>query len=52
MVSDFPVEVCAKCGMRFYPGDALLEVERRFFAIQSHKEEPDKILHIPCKAFV
>ncbi|MDQ6631864.1 MAG: YgiT-type zinc finger protein [Verrucomicrobiota bacterium] len=51
LVSDFPVEICAACGMRFYPGAALLEVERHFFAIQSHEEEPDKILQIPCKTF-
>ncbi|MGI8965166.1 MAG: hypothetical protein ACR2H1_03650 [Limisphaerales bacterium] len=51
LASDFPVEVCAACGMRFYPGAALREVERYFFAIQSHEEEPDKMLQIPCKTF-
>jgi YgiT-type zinc finger domain-containing protein len=51
LVPDTPVEVCLDCGMIYYDAAVLKEIERHFIAIQQHKEEPDRYLQIPEKAY-
>jgi YgiT-type zinc finger domain-containing protein len=51
LVPDTPVQVCHQCGMTFYEASVLKEIERRFFAIQEQKEEPDRYIEMPTKAF-
>jgi YgiT-type zinc finger domain-containing protein len=50
LVPDMPVEVCLDCGMIYYDAAMLKEVERRFFAILSGDEQPDRTIEIPEKA--
>jgi len=51
LVPNTPVLVCANCGMIFYDGAVLEEIERRFFAVQSHAEAPDRIIQLPSVAY-
>lgn len=51
LVPNTPVLVCANCGMIFYEGAVLEEIERRFFAIQAHTEAPDQIIQLPSVAY-
>jgi YgiT-type zinc finger domain-containing protein len=51
LVPNTPVEVCSSCGMVYYDAKVLKEIERRFFAIQNHKEEPDRYLQIPSVVY-
>lgn len=51
IVPNTPVEVCLECGMIYYDAKVLKEIERRFFAIQAHSEEPDHILRVPTATF-
>lgn len=51
LVPNTPVLVCENCGMIFYDGAVLEEIERRFFAIQSHAEVPDRIIQLPSMAY-
>jgi len=51
LVPNTPVLVCAECGMIFYDGAVLEEIERRFFAIQAQTEEPDRIIQLPSVAY-
>lgn len=51
LVPNTPVLVCANCGMIFYEGAVLEEIERRFFAIQAHTETPDQIIQLPSVAY-
>lgn len=51
LVPDTPVEVCLDCGMLYYDAAVLKEIERRFIAIQEHKEEPDRYVQVPEKAY-
>ncbi len=46
-VPDMPAEVCLTCGMVYYDGAALLEVERRFNAIYHDHEKPEQFMTIP-----
>lgn len=52
LVPNTPAECCENCGMEFYAGDVVKEIERRFNAIHARQEEPDEVLQIPTKAFV
>jgi len=51
LVPNTPVLVCANCGMIFYEGAVLEEIERRFFAIQARTEAPDQIIQLPLVAY-
>lgn len=51
IVPNTPVEVCVACGMIYYEAKVLKEIERRFFAIQKHIEQPDRILSVPTAIF-
>ena len=51
LVPNTPVEVCLNCGMVYYDAAVLKEIERRFFAIQSKIEEPDRYIEMPAKAY-
>jgi len=42
IVPNTPVEVCLHCGMIYYDAAVLKEIERRFFAMQQHLEQPDR----------
>ena len=52
LVPNTPVEVCDQCGMEYYEGKVLEEIERRFLAIQNKTETPDRYVQIPEVAFV
>jgi YgiT-type zinc finger domain-containing protein len=47
LVPNIPVEVCLACGMVYYNGPILEEIERRFFAIQRNEEQPDRYIEVP-----
>ena len=51
LVPNTPVEVCLDCGMSFYDAKVLKEIERRFFAIQNHTEQPESYIEIPKVAY-
>ncbi len=51
LVPNTPVEVCVRCGMEYYDAKVLEEIERHFFAIQQHREAPDRVVKIPIKAY-
>lgn len=51
LVPNTPVQVCSECGMVYYDAKVLKEIERHFFAIQKHEEEPDSIMAIPMKRY-
>ncbi len=51
LVPNTPVEVCLNCGMVYYDAAVLKEIERRFFAIHSKIEEPDRYIEMPAKAY-
>jgi YgiT-type zinc finger domain-containing protein len=51
LVPNTPVEVCTACGMVYYDAAVLKEIERRFFAIRSNIEQPDRYIQVPAKAF-
>jgi YgiT-type zinc finger domain-containing protein len=51
IVPNTPVEVCMECGMIYYEAKVLKEIERRFFAIQKHMEEPERVLRVPTATF-
>lgn len=46
-VPQLPAQVCTTCGMEYYDGPTLLEVERRFDAIYERAEEPDRYELMP-----
>jgi hypothetical protein len=37
--------------MKYYDAAVLEEIERRFFAIESKTEEPDRYVQVPEKAY-
>lgn len=47
LVPEMPVDMCAECGMIYYHGTALLEVEARFKAIYQQNQQPDRYLTMP-----
>lgn len=51
LVPNTPVEMCLGCGMVYYDATVLKEIERRFFAIRRHEEQPDRIIMMPTKAY-
>mgnify|MGYP001611441292 CR=1 FL=1 len=51
LVPNTPVQVCLNCGMVYYDAVVLKEIERRFFAIHQHAEEPDRYIQMPTAAF-
>ena len=51
LVPNMPVEVCLKCGMIYYSGPVLEDVERHFFAIHQDIEKPDRYIEVPEKAY-
>ena len=51
LVPNTPMEVCLACGMVYYDAAVLKEIERRFFAIQGHLEEPDEYLNVPTVVY-
>ena len=51
LVPNTPVEVCLDCGMVYYDAAVLKNIERRFFAIQQHKQAPDRYVRMPEAAY-
>ena len=51
LVPNTPAEVCDQCGMEYYEGKVLEEIERQFEAIQNKTEQPDRYIQVPEKAF-
>jgi hypothetical protein len=46
-----PCEVCLRCGERYYPGEVLLEIERRFKAIYEEQAEPQSAIQVPVEVY-
>jgi YgiT-type zinc finger domain-containing protein len=51
LVPNTPAEVCLNCGTLYYDAAVLKEIERRFFAIRAHAEQPDRYIQMPQKAY-
>jgi YgiT-type zinc finger domain-containing protein len=51
IVRDVPCEVCLHCGERYYPAEALLNVEKRFKAVHENHEQPEELLGVPVEAY-
>jgi len=47
LVPNTPVELCLNCGMVYYDAAVLKRIEQRFFAIDQHKQEPDRYIRVP-----
>jgi YgiT-type zinc finger domain-containing protein len=47
LVKKFPVEICCNCGMVYYNGRLLEEVERTFIAIHEQQRQPDSQVLVP-----
>jgi YgiT-type zinc finger domain-containing protein len=46
-----PAEVCLHCGMRYYSAEVVLEIERRFFAVQRQESPPVQTVTVPVETF-
>jgi YgiT-type zinc finger domain-containing protein len=51
VVRNVPCEVCLRCGERYYPGEVLLEIERRFKAIYEEQAEPQSAIQVPVEVY-
>ncbi len=51
LVPNTPVTLCLDCGMIYYDGAVLEEIERRFFAIYQNAEEPDSYIRLPTTVY-
>ena len=51
LVPNTPVEVCTHCGMMYYEAAVLKKIERRFFAIQQNKGQPDRYIQMPTAVY-
>ena len=47
LVKKFPVEICRNCGMVYYNGRRLEEVELAFTAIYKQQRQPDDQVLVP-----
>ena len=47
LVKQFPVEICDQCGMTYYDGRLLEEVERTFIAIYQQQAQPEGQVSMP-----
>jgi len=52
LVPDMPAEVCLNCGMVYYHGPALIQVEERFKAIYQQHQAPDRYINMPVMEVV
>ena len=51
VVRDVPCEVCLRCGERYYPGPALLQIERRFKDIYERRVQPQFAIQVPVEVY-
>ena len=51
IVRDVPCEVCLHCGERYYAGDVLLTIEKRFEAIHEHRQSPQSVIRVPLERY-
>ncbi len=51
IVPDAPVSVCLSRGAVYYEVSVLKEIERRFFAVQEHSEQPDRYIEVAETAY-
>jgi HTH-type transcriptional regulator / antitoxin MqsA len=51
VVRNVPCEVCLHCGERYYAGETILEIERRFKAIYRQKAKPQALVSVPIEEY-
>ena len=51
VVRNVPCEVCLHCGERYYQGDVLLQIERRFKEIYERHAEPQSAIQVPVEVY-
>jgi len=51
VVRNVPCEVCLRCGERYYSGEILLDIERRFKAIHEGCVEPQSAIQVPVEEY-
>ena len=51
VVQNVPCEVCLHCGERYYEGEVLLSIERRFKAIHERHAKPQSQRLIPVEVY-
>jgi YgiT-type zinc finger domain-containing protein len=51
VVQNVPCEVCLHCGERYYEGEVLLNIERRFKAIHERHAKPQSQRLIPIEVY-
>ena len=51
VVQNVPCEVCLHCGERYYQGEVLLSIERRFRAIHDRQVKPQSQRLIPVEVY-
>lgn len=51
VVRDVPCEVCLHCGERYYAGETLLKIERRFKAIYEQQVKPITEIQVPVEVY-
>jgi len=44
-----PAEVCLHCGMRYYQGQIILNLEKRFFEIYKKHRQPTETVSVPVE---
>ncbi len=51
IVRNVPCEVCLHCSERYYPGEVLLEIEKKFKAIHERRAAPQATVQIPVEVY-
>ena len=51
VVRDVPCEVCLRCGERYYEGNVLLQIERRFKEIHEQHATPQSAIEVPVEMY-
>ncbi len=51
IVRNVPCEVCLHCSERYYPGEVLLEIEKKFKAIHERHVAPQATVQIPVEVY-
>ena len=51
IVRDVPCEICVQCGERYYAGNVLLTIEKRFKAIYEHRHTPQSAIRVPLEQY-
>ncbi|WP_071591950.1 type II toxin-antitoxin system MqsA family antitoxin [Baaleninema simplex] len=51
IVQNTPVEVCLDCGMMYYDGAVLEDIEEQFLSIYEGNKEPESYIKIPTQTY-